>query len=95
MARDVAELTEIPNPPKGREEVPVQLSRLVDAHEMVFKTVRAAARRASDNGDEGTNDLLVSNVIRTNELQTWFLAEHLVSLSPTMADSDTSSSERQ
>ena len=36
------------------------------------------AKQASDAGDDGTNDLLVSNVIRTNELQVWFLAEHLV-----------------
>jgi starvation-inducible DNA-binding protein len=40
--------------------------------------VRSAAEAASDAGDEGTNDLLVSDVLRTNELQVWFLAEHLV-----------------
>ena len=36
------------------------------------------ARRASEIGDDGTNDLLVSQVLRTNEMQVWFLAEHLV-----------------
>jgi starvation-inducible DNA-binding protein len=78
MASDVAETTLIPRPPKGREEVPVQISRLLHAHEIVLKEARAMARRAADAGDDGTNDLLVSNVIRGNELQVWFLAEHVV-----------------
>jgi starvation-inducible DNA-binding protein len=78
MAPDIAELTRIPRPPRGREEASVQISRLLEAHEILLKDVREAAEEASENGDEGTNDLLVSNVIRTNELQVWFLAEHLV-----------------
>lgn len=82
MAKDVAEVSQIEDVPTGREEVPVQISRLVKAHEVIFKFVRKAAKEASDGGDEGTNDLLVSNIIRTNELQTWFVSEHLVSLSP-------------
>src|SRR6202140_150997 len=59
MAADVAETTIIPRPPKGREEVPVQLSRLLDAHEIVLKEARTMARRAAEGGDDGTNDLLV------------------------------------
>jgi starvation-inducible DNA-binding protein len=78
MAHDVAERTLIPRPPKGREEPPVQISRLLHAHEIVIKEARAMARRASDAGDDGTNDLLVSDVIRRNELQAWFVAEHVV-----------------
>jgi starvation-inducible DNA-binding protein len=78
MAGDVAETTLIPRPPKGREEPPVQISRLLHAHEIVLKEARAMARRATDAGDDGTNDLLVSDVIRKNELQVWFLAEHVV-----------------
>jgi starvation-inducible DNA-binding protein len=78
MAADVAELTFIPRPPKGREEVPVQISRLLHAHEVVLKEARAMARLASQAGDDGTNDLLVSNIIRTNETQVWFIAEQLV-----------------
>lgn len=78
MAADVAENTNIPRPPKGREEVGVQISRLLTAHEIVLQGARAAARKATELGDDGTNDLLVSDVIRTNELQVWFLAEHLV-----------------
>jgi starvation-inducible DNA-binding protein len=78
MSADVAEMTRVPRPPKGREEVPVQLSRLLHAHELILKEARALARRAADEGDDGTNDLLVSNVIRTNEMQVWFVAEHLV-----------------
>src|SRR5690349_4022089 len=78
MAHDIAETTLVPRPPKGREEVPVQISRLLHAHEIILKEARAMARRAAEAGDEGTNDLLVSNVIRTNELQVWFVAEHVV-----------------
>jgi starvation-inducible DNA-binding protein len=78
MSADVAETTLIPRPPKGREEVPVQISRLLHAHEIVLKEARAMARQAAEQGDDGTNDLLISNVIRTNEMQVWFVAEHLV-----------------
>jgi starvation-inducible DNA-binding protein len=78
MAADVAENTNIPRPPKGREEVPVQISRLLTAHEIILQGARASARKAAEMGDDGTNDLLVSNVIRTNEMQIWFLSEHLV-----------------
>jgi starvation-inducible DNA-binding protein len=80
MAADVAETTIIPRPPRGREEVPVQISRLLEAHEFILKEARAMARQASEVGDDGTNDLLVSDVIRRNELQVWFLAEHLVAV---------------
>ena len=59
MAHDVAETTLIPRPPKGREEVPVQISRLLHAHEIVLKEARIMARRAAEAGDDGTNDLIV------------------------------------
>ena len=78
MAADVAETTLIPRLPRGREPVPVQLSRLLEAHELILKEAHTMAKQATEAGDDGTNDLLVSNVIRTNELQVWFLAEHLV-----------------
>jgi starvation-inducible DNA-binding protein len=78
MSADVAETTLIPRPPRGREEVPVQISRLLHAHEIVLEEARAMARKAADAGDDGTNDLLVSSVIRTNEMQVWFVAEHVV-----------------
>jgi starvation-inducible DNA-binding protein len=80
MAADVAETTRIERPPKGREEVPVQISRLIDAHQTIISDVRKFARRASELGDDGTNDLLVSQILRTNELQMWFLSEHLVEM---------------
>jgi starvation-inducible DNA-binding protein len=78
MAPDVAETTMIPRPPRGREEVPVQISRLLHAHEIVLREARTMARLALEGGDDGTNDLIVSDVIRTNELQVWFVAEHVV-----------------
>jgi starvation-inducible DNA-binding protein len=78
MARDVAGTTQIERPPRGREAVPVQLSRLLDAHQIIIRQTRKLARRATELGDDGTNDLLVSEVLRTNELQVWFVSEHLV-----------------
>jgi starvation-inducible DNA-binding protein len=80
MAADVAETTQIERPPRGREEVPVQLSRLLDAHEIIIRQTRTLAKRASQLGDDGTNDLVVSDVLRRNELQIWFLSEHLVNM---------------
>jgi starvation-inducible DNA-binding protein len=78
MAHDVAETTIIPRPPRGREEVQVQISRLLHAHEIVLKEARTMARVAAEHGDDGTNDLIVSDIVRRNELQVWFVAEHVV-----------------
>jgi starvation-inducible DNA-binding protein len=78
MAADVAEITRIERPPRGREEVPVQISRLLEAHQILIRHSRTLARLASQLGDDGTNDLVVSDVLRPNELQAWFLSEHLV-----------------
>jgi starvation-inducible DNA-binding protein len=80
MAADVAEITQIERPPRGREEVPAQLSRLIDAHQIIIGESRKLGRRASAIDDDGTNDLVVSQVLRTNELQVWFLSEHLVNV---------------
>jgi starvation-inducible DNA-binding protein len=76
--RHVAEITRIPRAPNGCEEVPAMLSRLLEAHELVLIDAHDAAKRTIEQGDDGTNDLIVSEVIRTNELEAWFLAEHLV-----------------
>jgi len=78
MAYDIAETTRIPRPPRDREEVPVQISRLLDAHQIIIGHSRELARRADVLGDDGTNDLVISEVLRPNELQAWFLSEHLV-----------------
>ena len=86
MAADVAELTKIERPPKGREEVPVQISRVLEAHEHIITESRKFAKEASEAGDEGTNDLLISDVVRGNELQSWFVAEHLVDTPLVRAD---------
>lgn len=82
MAADIAETTKIPRPPRGREPAAVQISRLAEAHEIIIKEARQAAEEVDDAGDSGTNDVFVSNVLRTNELQVWFLTEHLVAASP-------------
>lgn len=77
-ARHVAEITSIPRPPDGVEEVPAMLSRLLEAHETILIDAHDAAARTAELGDDGTNDVLVSQIIRTGERQAWFLAEHLV-----------------
>jgi starvation-inducible DNA-binding protein len=92
MSADVAETTLIPRPPRGREEVPVQISRLLHAHEIILEETRAMARKATEAGDDGTNDLLISNVIRTNEMQVWFVAEHVVDEPLVHADGQTADS---
>jgi starvation-inducible DNA-binding protein len=76
--RHVAEITTIPRPPNGVEEVPAMLSRLLEAHEIVIAKIRDAITRTMDNRDDGTNDMLMGDVLRRHELQVWFLAEHLV-----------------
>lgn len=77
ISHDVAETTRLPRAPKGREAPGDQLRRLLAAHQLVLKEAHEFGRTAAENGDDGTNDLFVSQVIRTNEAQSWFVAEHL------------------
>ncbi|MGE5608906.1 MAG: Dps family protein [Bacillota bacterium] len=86
MGHDVAELTQVPRPPQGREEPPAQISRLLEAHEIILKESRSMAHDAGEAGDDGTNDLLISDIVRRNEMQAWFLAEHLVETPLVKAD---------
>ena len=85
MAHDVAANTRIERVPIDREEVPVQISRLLEAHHVILKDARDLAEKANDLGDVGTNDLLASSVVRTNEMQVWFVGEHLVDMPLTVA----------
>jgi starvation-inducible DNA-binding protein len=78
LAHDVVEETRIARAPRGRESAPAQLRRLLDAHEIVLQEARPLAREAAERGDDGSNDLIVSQVVRTNELQSWFVGEHLL-----------------
>ena len=77
MAADVAEATLIPRAPRERENTQTQIARLLHAHEVILLEARSMARDSAANGDLGTNDIIVSDVIRTNELQVWFLVEHV------------------
>jgi starvation-inducible DNA-binding protein len=77
MGVDAAEMTGIPRPPRGRETPQAQLRRLLAAHEILIRRIRDGAKLAADHGDDGTNDLLIGGVLRTNEMQVWFLSEHL------------------
>ena len=86
MGADVAEVSKIQRPPRGREEVPVQISRLLDAHRLIIEECRELAEAAEKAGDDGTNDLAVSDVLRPNELQSWFLSQHLVEMPLTFAE---------
>jgi starvation-inducible DNA-binding protein len=86
MGGDVAKATKIPAPPRGREEVPVQISRLLEAHTLIMQECHDIAEAADDAGDDGTNDLVVSDVLRTNELQSWFIGNHLVEMPLTIAE---------
>ena len=86
MAADIAETTSIPRPPRDREEAPIQVSRLLEAHQIILKNCHEFAKRAAESGDDGTNDLIVSNVMRTNEMQVWFVSEHIVDSPLTQAE---------
>lgn len=78
--RHAAELTSIERPPNGAEAVPVMIDRLLTAHEVIIEKVRLGIERTGANGDWGSNDLLMSDVLRRHELQVWFVAEHVVSV---------------
>jgi hypothetical protein len=54
------------------------LSRLLEAHETILVDAHDAATKIAELGDNGRNDLKVSEGIRTGELEAWFLVEHLV-----------------
>ena len=86
MGGDVSEQTKIPAPPRGREEVPVQVSRLLEAHKIILQECLDLAKAADKLGDDGTNDLVVSDVLRVNELQSWFIGNHLVEMPLTIAE---------
>ena len=76
--RHAAELTTIERPPDGAETVAVMLDRLLAAHEVIITKVRAGIDKTEESKDWGSNDLLMGDVLRTNELQVWFVAEHVV-----------------
>ena len=80
MGGDVAQVTKIPTPPKGKEEVPVQISRLLEAHKIIMNDCHEIAEAADKCGDDGTNDMAVSDILRPNELQSWFIGQHLVEM---------------
>ena len=76
--RHAAELTTHRARAGWRRGRPGQISRLLEAHETILEKVREAIEVTEESKDWGSNDLLMSDVLRTNELQVWFIAEHLV-----------------
>ena len=86
MGGDVAQVTKIPAPPRGREEITVQISRLLEAHKLIMQDCHDIAKASDDAGDDGTNDMVVSEILRPNELQSWFIGQHLVEMPLTFAE---------
>ncbi len=78
MPSDVAETTKIERPPTGEEDIPAMLARTTNAHSLIIKALREGIELTEKNKDAGTNDLLVSDVLRVHELQLWFITQHLV-----------------
>ena len=78
--RHAAELTTIDRAPDGAESVPDMLARTLRAHETIIEKVRNALDVTDKNKDWGSNDLLMGDVLRRNELQVWFIAEHIVDM---------------
>ena len=76
--RHAAELTTIDRAPNGAESVAAMIHRLLDAHETIIEKVRAGIDKTEKLGDWGSNDLLMGDVLRRNELQVWFVASHVV-----------------
>jgi starvation-inducible DNA-binding protein len=77
LASDIVEETRLARAPSGVESAVDQLRRLVDAHEFLLQEARPLAREAAAAGDDGSNDLIVGQVVRRNELQSWFVLRHL------------------
>jgi starvation-inducible DNA-binding protein len=90
LARDVVEETRLARGPSGVESAVDQLQRLVDAHEFLLQEARPLAREAAAAGDDGSNDLIIGQVVRGNELQSWFVLRHLT---PHVAEHRTGSSD--
>jgi len=78
--RHAAELTSIERAPDGAESVPDMISRTLRAHEVIIENVRRGIDTTEKNEDWGSNDLLMSEVLRRNELQVWFMSEHVVDM---------------
>jgi starvation-inducible DNA-binding protein len=81
-AQDLVHESRIARAPSGAESPRQQLEGLLDAHEFLLNEARPLAREAAEQGDDGTSDVIVSEVIRTNELQAWFVGEHLAGSAP-------------
>lgn len=86
MPADVAKLSQLENPPAGVEEVPAMISRLLEYHETIIESVNKGIDQTEENKDWGTNDLLMSDVLRTHQMQVWFVGEHLVDAPLVRAD---------
>lgn len=91
MGQDVAAATDIPRPPRGRETPAAQISRLLEAHRTILEHARKAARQCEKSDDLVSNDILVSDVLRTGERQAWFIAEHLAQIPADLATAESQS----
>lgn len=78
MPFDVAENTKIARPPVDVEGIPALLARTIDGHATVIADIREGIELTEKNQDYGTNDLLMSDLLRMHELQVWFVSQHLI-----------------
>lgn len=77
-AFDVVDRTKIERPPLGVENVPAMLARTINGHATIIQTVREGIVLTEGTKDYGTNDLLVTNLLRLHETQIWMLSQHLI-----------------
>jgi starvation-inducible DNA-binding protein len=75
---DVVDCTKIERPPTGVESVPAVLARTVNGHATVIQAIRKGIELTEQNKDYGTNDLLMSDLLRMHEMQVWFISQHLI-----------------
>jgi starvation-inducible DNA-binding protein len=77
LANDVVEESRIARARRKRESVIAEMQRVLNGHEMILVEDPIIGREAAEHLDDGTNDLVVSEMVRTNELQRWFVVSRL------------------
>jgi len=73
MPQDIIKNSTLKEPSGATQDPVIMVNNLLKIHEAYIQEVRGAIEITNTSGDEGTNDLLVSDVLRVHELQTWFI----------------------
>lgn len=77
MPMDVSADATLTEKEEAGHDAQAMVRNLLAAHEGYIKIVRTAIKVTEETNDAGTNDILVSNVLRVHELQTWFIRSSL------------------